>query len=62
MGNVNYQTRPQVKIGDRVEFQIGEEIFTDTVTYAMGHVVEGKKFDLTYVNFRVCSGEKKETE
>jgi hypothetical protein len=41
------------KVGDRVEFQIGEETLTDTVTYVMGHVIEGKKFDLTYVKFRI---------
>lgn len=44
---------PQVKVGDRVEFQIGEETLTDTVTYVMGHVVEGKRWDLTYIKFRV---------
>ena len=55
----SYAGRPiQVKVGDKVEFQIGEEVLTDTVTYAMGHVVEGTKFDLTYVNFKLCSGEK----
>jgi hypothetical protein len=48
----------QVKVGDKVEFQIGEEVLTDTVAYVMGHVVEGTKFDLTYVNFKLCSGEK----
>lgn len=37
------------KVGDRVEFQIGEEIMTDTVAYVNGRIVEGKKFDLTYV-------------
>jgi ribosomal protein S6E (S10) len=47
-----------VKVGDKVEFQVGEEVITDTVTYVMGHVVEGKKFDLTYVKFKICSGEK----
>jgi len=40
---------PRPKVGDRVEFQIGEETITDTVTYVMGHVIEGKRFDLTYI-------------
>lgn len=40
---------PLPKVGDTVEFQIGEEIMTDTVAYVNGRIVEGKKFDLTYV-------------
>lgn len=52
--NIKYsRSLPEVKVGDRVEFQIGEETLTDTVTYIMGHVVEGKKWDLTHINFRV---------
>ena len=47
------RTKPKVKVGDRVEFQIGEETMTDTVTYVMDHVVEGEKWDLTYVNFTI---------
>ncbi len=56
---ISHTSRPmQVKVGDKVEFQIGEKTLTDTVTYVMGHVVEGETFDLTYVNFKLCSGEK----
>lgn len=40
---------PRPKVGDKVEFQIGEETLTDTVTYVMGNVVEGKIWDLTYI-------------
>jgi len=40
---------PLPKVGDTVEFQIGEEIMTDTVTYVNGRTVEGKKWDLTYL-------------
>ena len=47
------ERRTQVKVGDRVEFQVGEETLTDVVTHVMGHVVEGKKWDLTYTRFRV---------
>jgi hypothetical protein len=44
---------PDAKVGDKVEFQIGEETHTDVVTYVMGHVIEGEKYDLTYVNFTI---------
>jgi hypothetical protein len=47
------RTKPKAKVGDKVEFQVGEETLTDTVAYVMDHVVEGKKWDLTYVNFRI---------
>lgn len=40
---------PRPKVGDKVEFQIGEETLTDTVTYVMEHVIEGKVWDLTYI-------------
>jgi hypothetical protein len=40
---------PRPEVGDRVEFQIGEETLTDIVTYVMGHVIEGKIWDLTYI-------------
>jgi hypothetical protein len=47
------RTKPKAKVGDKVEFQIGEETLMDTVTYVMDHVVEGEKYDLTYVNFTI---------
>lgn len=40
---------PLPKVGDRVEFQIGEEIMTDTVAYVNDRIVEGMKWDLTYL-------------
>lgn len=50
--------RPQVKVGDRVEFQIGEETFTDVVTYVMGHIVEGEKWCLSHTKFNVVKRDK----
>ena len=40
---------PLPKVGDIVEFQIGEEIMTDTVAYVKDRIVEGMKWDLTYL-------------
>ena len=45
----------KAKVGDTVEFQIGLETHTDIVTYVMGHVIEGMKWDLTYVKFRIIN-------
>ena len=45
--------RTPVSVGDKVEFQIGEETLTDTVTYIEGHIIEGKKWNLTHTKFRV---------
>jgi len=42
-----------VKVGDRVEFQIGDETIQDTITYIDDNVIEGEKFDLTYVKFTI---------
>jgi len=42
-----------MQVGDRVEFQIGEEIFEDVITYIGEGVIEGEKFDLTHVKFKV---------
>lgn len=50
--------RPQVKVGDRVEFQIGEETLTDVVTYVMGHIVEGRKWCLSHTKFNVIGEER----
>jgi len=47
--------KPKVKVGDRIEFQIGEEIYTDRITYVMGHIIEGEKFCLTYTNFKIAN-------
>jgi hypothetical protein len=42
-----------IKVGDRVEFQIGEETIQDTIKYIDKNVIEGEKFDLTYVKFTI---------
>ena len=42
-----------IKVGDRVEFQIGEETIQDTIKYIGTNVIEGEKFDLTYVKFTI---------
>jgi len=42
-----------MKVGDTVEFIIGDEVFTDTITFIGDGVIEGEKFDLTHVRFRV---------
>jgi hypothetical protein len=38
-----------MKIGDKIQFQIGEEIFQDIITYIDNGKVEGEKFDLTMI-------------
>lgn len=45
--------RPRVKVGDKVQFNIGEEVYTDTVRYVNGNKIEGEKYDLTYVRINV---------
>lgn len=42
-----------MQVGDRVQFQIGEEIFEDVISYIGEGVIEGEKFDLTHVKFKV---------
>lgn len=41
------------KIGDNVFFFINGKMYTDVVSYVKGHIVEGKMWDLTYVDFVV---------
>lgn len=43
-----------MKIGDKIEFQVGEETFQDKITYIDSGIVEGEKFDLTMI---ITSGE-----
>jgi len=38
-----------MKVGDKIQFQIGEEIFQDVITYIDINKVEGEKFDLTMI-------------
>jgi hypothetical protein len=42
-----------MKVGDKVQFQIGEEILQDVIVYIDNEVIEGEKFDLTYIKFTV---------
>jgi hypothetical protein len=42
-----------MKVGDKVQFQIGEETIQDVIVYIDDYVVEGEKYDLTYVKFTV---------
>ncbi len=40
-----------MKVGDKIEFQVGEEILQDEIVYIDDKVIEGKRFDLTYIKF-----------
>ena len=42
-----------MKVGDKVQFQIGDEFIQDVITYIDENVIEGEKFDLTHVKFEV---------
>ena len=42
-----------MKVGDKVQFQIGEEVIQDVIIYIDNNVIEGEKFDLTYVKLSV---------
>ena len=42
-----------MKVGDKVQFQIGEEILQDVIVYIDNEVIEGEKFDLTYIKFTI---------
>ena len=43
----------EIAIGTRVEFTIGDEVLSDTITFIGDDTIEGEKFDLTYTRFRV---------
>lgn len=43
----------QPKIGDRVEFNIDLETLTDEVVYVNGNIIEGKKWDLSYIKLTI---------
>jgi hypothetical protein len=45
--------RIEIKVGTRVEFTVGDEVLRDTITFIGDSVIEGEKFDLTHVRFRV---------
>lgn len=58
MKNVNIRItvsdpRAKAKVGDVVEFQIGDETMQDTITYIDKNCIEGEKFSLTTVKFRI---------
>lgn len=42
-----------IKVGDKVQFNIGEEVYIDIVTYVDSYTIEGEKYDLTHVNLVV---------
>lgn len=45
--------RAKAKVGDVVEFQVGDEFIQDTITYIGNNCIEGEKFSLTTVNFKI---------
>jgi hypothetical protein len=40
-----------MKVGDKIEFQVGEETLQDVIVYMDKNVIEGERFDLTYIKF-----------
>ena len=58
MKNVNVRIRvndprANAKVGDKVEFQIEDEIIQDTITDISSNRIEGEVFELTNVKFRI---------
>lgn len=58
MKNVNVRIRvsdprANAKVGDKVEFQIGDEIIQDTITDISSNRIEGEVFELTNVKFTI---------
>ena len=45
------------KVGDTVEFMIGDEAIRDKITYIDIAIIEGELYDLTHVKFRVIRTE-----
>ena len=43
----------EIAVGTQVEFTIGDEVLSDTITFIGDEVIEGEKFDLTHTRFRV---------
>ena len=50
---IKYLRIKQPKIGDRVEFTIDLETLTDEVVYVNGNIIEGKKWDLSYIKLTI---------
>ena len=46
-------TTEGIKVGDKVQFNIGEEVLIDVVTYVDSDTIEGERYDLTHVNLVV---------
>ena len=46
-------TTEGINVGDKVQFNIGEEVFIDVVTYVDSNTIEGERYDLTHVNLVV---------
>jgi len=60
MKNVNVKIivsdpRAKAKVGDIVEFQIGDEIIQDTITEIGNNRIEGEVFELTNVKFTIVN-------
>jgi hypothetical protein len=53
--NIKRGEQIELTVGTRVEFTIGEEVHTDTISYIEDGTIEGEKYDLSYVRFRVVS-------
>lgn len=43
----------EIAAGTRVEFTVGDEVLSDTITFIGDGVIDGEKFDLTHTRFRV---------
>lgn len=50
---VGNDPKSNVKVGDTVEFQVGDEFIQDKVTFIEGHRIEGENFDLSFVPFKI---------
>lgn len=41
-----------IKVGDQVQFVAGETILFDEVVYVDGPIIEGKRYDLSYLDLK----------
>lgn len=46
-----------MKVGDKVQFQIGEEIIEDVITYIDANRIEGERYYLTNVKFTIVESQ-----
>ena len=42
----------EIKVGDQVSFVAGNKVLFDEVVYVDGPIVEGKKYDLSYLDLK----------